>query len=136
MSDAETLFAWANDPETRRQSFTTSMVQWEAHLAWLRRLLEDPDRVIWMLCNPAPVASIRFAADGDRAVVSVQVAPEERWRGYGQRIVSEASALYLSATGRPIDAEIKPGNVASLQTFEAAGYRLVDDGDPRRYEYA
>lgn len=134
MDDAALLFAWANDPETRVQSFNSDPIPWDGHVAWLGRVLADPARVVWLLCDPVPVASIRFDAEVGRAVVSVQVAPERRGNGYGARVVAEASALYVTATGRTIDAEIKPGNTASVRTFERAGYALADSGDPLRYE--
>lgn len=127
--DARLLFEWVNDPETRRQSFTTAPVAWEEHVAWFGRVLADPDRVLWLLCADAPVASIRFDAEGGRAVVSVQVAPERRREGHGRRIVAEASALYTSVTGRVLDAHIKPDNLASIAVFEKAGYTRVEDTD-------
>ena len=138
-ADARLLFEWANDPTTRAQSFRTEPIAWESHVAWFERVLADPARVLWLLEDDGrPVASIRFEAvaetEGDAdAVVSVQVAPDARGRGYGRRVVAEATALYVSATARRVVAEIRPSNTASARVFEAAGYVLVDGGDPLRY---
>ncbi|MBB2924152.1 GNAT family N-acetyltransferase [Cellulomonas cellasea] len=140
-ADARLLFTWANDPATRAQSFSTGPIAWESHVAWFERVLADPARVLWLLEDDGrPVASIRFEARGGAgepgdadAVVSVQAAPDARGRGYGRRVVAEATALYVSATARRVVAEIRPSNTASARVFEAAGYVLVDDGDPLRY---
>src|SRR4051794_2784713 len=92
--DVEVLFIWANDPVTRAQSFSSDPIPWEGHVAWFSRVLADPDRVIWLLEDRGvPVGSIRFDAEGERAVVSVQISPEHRKRGFGHRLVSEASRL-------------------------------------------
>lgn len=133
--DARLLHEWANDPETRAQSFTTDPIPWDGHVAWFGRVLADPDRCLWLLENYGQsVGSIRFDAENGRALVSVQIAPQARGQGLGKRIVGEASALYRSATGRVLDAEIKPGNAASIRAFEAAGYqRQADREDGSRH---
>lgn len=133
--DAQALYEWANDPDTRRQSFDSDPIPWGGHVTWLERVLADPAVTLWILCDPEPVASIRFAADRDRATVSVQVAPEARGQGIGTALIAEATGLYTSSTGRTVDAWIKPDNGASVRAFEAAGYRVADTGNPRRYTY-
>ncbi|WP_369130431.1 GNAT family N-acetyltransferase [Modestobacter roseus] len=135
-ADAELLFSWANDPETRARSFSGTAITWSDHLRWFTALLADTERALWLLeSDGRAVASIRFEPFGDRARVSVQVAPGERGQGHGRRVVAEASALYVSASGRGLLAEVKPDNAASIAVFEAAGFhRAADQVDgARRY---
>ncbi len=121
------LYAWANDPMTRHQSFSSEPIPWVDHLSWFHRVLADPQHTLWFLLEIVPVASIRFDAAGARARVSVQVAPDARGRGLGLRVVQEATALYVSATARSLDAHVKQGNTASARIFERAGFRQASD---------
>lgn len=107
--DAALLFAWANDPETRRQSFTTEPIAWETHVAWLERRLADS--LILIFENPEPVGVVRIQ-DG---VISITVAPEHRGKGYATPMIREAAQPGTIA-------EVKPDNVASLRAFAAAGF--------------
>ena len=38
-ADADVLWRWANDPETRQNSFNTSPILYEEHVAWLSPIL-------------------------------------------------------------------------------------------------
>jgi GNAT superfamily N-acetyltransferase len=55
--------------------------------------------------------------------VSVEVDPDRRSRGLGRRLAAAAPALVPD--GRPLWAQVHPGNVASVRAFLAAGYRPV-----------
>lgn len=134
--DSRLLFHWANAPEIRSNSFNAAPITWEEHVAWLDTMLADPAKVIWLSTEGSvPVASIRFEAEGQRARVSVQVSPDAQGKGIGSRLISEATALYVDATGRTVEAEIKADNVASIRAFESAGYSRAEQPAPgvRRY---
>ncbi len=74
-----------------------------------------------------------FAADGGVLVVgqglagrweaAIEVDPAARGRGLGRALA--AAARHLAGAGRPVWAQINPGNVASVRAFLAAGYRPV-----------
>ncbi|MGW0430927.1 N-acetyltransferase family protein [Micromonospora sp. NPDC003197] len=55
--------------------------------------------------------------------VAVEVDETARGTGLGRRLAG--AARYLSPQGRPVWAQIAPGNAASLRAFLAAGYRPV-----------
>jgi GNAT superfamily N-acetyltransferase len=55
--------------------------------------------------------------------VAVEVAPEHRGQGLGKALARTASALVPN--GEPLFAQVSPGNVASVRTFLAAGYRPI-----------
>jgi RimJ/RimL family protein N-acetyltransferase len=119
MDDAERLFAWRNDPETRAQSLTTDRVPWDDHVAWLERSLAMPERTL-LIAEVAgtPVGTVRL--DGEE--MSWTVAPEHRRKGYAKEMVR--LALPRDAT-----AQIKRGNLASQKVARAAGLQLVEDGE-------
>ena len=54
-ADRELLFTWANDAETRRQSFSSDPITWDEHVAWFARTQADADSPHWifMVCDEA-----------------------------------------------------------------------------------
>lgn len=134
--DAGLLFAWANDPETRRQSFTTEPIGWDTHVAWLERVLADPNRDLWIgvLDDGTPVGQVRLDYEDDRAEISYSVAPAHR----GKRVSIPMVRAACRRSNVPVVAEIKAGNEPSLRLCRAAGFVVVEDGDPvvMRYDGA
>jgi GNAT superfamily N-acetyltransferase len=55
--------------------------------------------------------------------VGLEVAATHRGRGLGRALAS--AARHLTPDGRPVWAQIAPGNAASVRAFLAAGYRPV-----------
>src|SRR5437870_11720227 len=62
MADADLLWRWANDRETRQNSFTTSPIPYAEHIEWLaKRLGSDATRIWIFLDCHVPVGQVRFA---------------------------------------------------------------------------
>jgi RimJ/RimL family protein N-acetyltransferase len=123
-ADAELLWGWANDPETRRWSFHSAPIPWETHVAWLDSKLADPAIRIFVVGDGAtPKAVVRFEADGEVAVVSVVVDPRARRRGWGVRALRIACPRVVhELMPKRIHAYIKRDNAASMRAFERAGF--------------
>jgi len=91
MLDAELLWRWANDPETRQNAFSTAPIPYAEHLAWLEGRLRSEATSIWIFSHgPAPVGQVRFDLTADLAEISIVVAPEQRGCGYGKAMLTEA----------------------------------------------
>jgi len=116
MEDAQVIFAWRNDPQTRASSLTPGEVWWPEHMAWLRSSLSHPDRALLIAEQDGePVGTVRI----DRDELSWTVAPEHRGRGIGKQMLS-----LVAGTAR-----IKRTNIASQKTAKAAGFSLAEDGE-------
>jgi RimJ/RimL family protein N-acetyltransferase len=127
--DAERLFAWRNDPTTRRFAFDPDELSWDAHVAWLGRRLTDPDTAILIAEDEGePVGQIRFDRSGDAAVIDVAVAPEARGRGLGTSLI-RAGATSCPLPVTTLRAQVVPANGASLTAFRRAGFRDVAEDD-------
>ncbi len=137
LDDADRLLAWRNDPVTRHASFDSRAISLEEHRAWLSAQLADPSAVIRIgSLGGRPVGVVRFAVDGDRAVVSVAIGPDDRGAGIGTRLIARGCASVMETRGvAAIDAWIRPDNVASQAAFARAGFRPVDSTDPDRLLY-
>jgi RimJ/RimL family protein N-acetyltransferase len=124
IADASLLFAWRNDPITRLNSHNPAALVFESHVAWLRAILADPARQVFIAEEGGrPVGTVRVDREADdSAELSWTVAPEARGRGiakYMVRLVADRVSQTCS-----LRAEVKAGNAASIKVAEAAGMRM------------
>lgn len=129
MEDADLLWSWANDPETRRNSFNKSPIPYAQHLAWLQTRLRSATTRLWIFSDgDGPVGLVRSEDDGTGWELHIVVAPERRGRGYGRTVLAQAVELTRAlAGGRPIRAKVLALNAASLTLFEGCGFRRVGE---------
>lgn len=131
--DADLLFAWANDPVTRQQSFSHAEITRAEHEAWFARRQGDPGCHHFILMAREdgaayPAGVLRLQRDGRHPgvyTVSYSVAPAWRGRGCGSLILLLALRLAdaLPADCAALYGEVREENTASLRCFEKAGYR-------------
>ena len=129
LRDARLLHAWANDPLTRRMSFSTESIPWDTHLPWLTGRLANPDCRLYIGEDERGEAlgQVRLDRAATTATLSVGLAPEARGRGLAARLVRLAAVECLdSGWCRLVEARVRPENAASLATFRRAGF--VDRG--------
>lgn len=132
-NDVDLLFDWANDKETRRNSFCEDEISYETHVAWLNELLKDNNRVqLIMEEDGEPVGQIRLSFSGDVAEIGYSVEPKKRGCGYGKvmlTLVLEYVRENLPDV-KKIVGQVKPSNVASYKAFVSCGffdkYRLLE----------
>lgn len=133
-TDCHIVWEWANDAVVRAASFSSGFIPWEAHRRWFTSFLRD-ERNIFFIAEDRegrPIGQIRFAGDGETAVVSVSLAPTSRGRGLGGILIAVGSREAFAVSGiRCIRAFVKPENERSLRAFEGAGYRRMGLGSHR-----
>jgi RimJ/RimL family protein N-acetyltransferase len=119
------LFDWANDPETRRNSYSTDEIRWEDHVKWLAKKLNEPSCKIYIfksdneLCGMARIEKLN-----DEIIIGVSVAASQRGKGLSSRIIADASKDYIEKMKvKRIIAYIKADNKTSQRAFEKAGYK-------------
>jgi UDP-2,4-diacetamido-2,4,6-trideoxy-beta-L-altropyranose hydrolase len=126
--DAVTLWQWANDPVTRRNSFEDRPVPWDGHFRWVTEKLTAPDTRIWILEKDCvPVGQIRCdRIDGDTAQISYSVDRAHRGKGLGAYLLSssfERACTELDV--KRIEAHVLVQNSESLRSLEKAGYQRL-----------
>ncbi len=125
INDAEILFDWANDPETRHNSFNSGSIDWNDHIRWLKNKLNDPASKIYILhTKEKPVGVVRFEIN-ETTVIGVTVAPDHRGMGLGAEILKTACNTFWKNNVVSILAYIKKGNIASQRVFEKAGFTFL-----------
>ena len=86
-SDADYLFVLANDPVTRNNSFNSEPIDWEDHVRWFEKALNDPDKYIFVAYKDGnKVGVVRFETGGE-TVVGVTVDPLFRGKGLAAGII-------------------------------------------------
>jgi len=128
--DAALLWEWANDPQVRQLSFSQDFIPWEEHLRWFAGKLNDPNYVIFIVMDEAqnPIGQVRYQLSPGEATISVAVAQEHRYKGYGTAAIREASGKLLAeADVKLVHAYVKPDNPSSLRSFIKAGFKAVGD---------
>ncbi len=122
--DRDAILEWANDAETRANSFRNGPIEPGDHARWFAAQLTDPAVRIWLLVKDgARIAQVRYSRSGDSAEVSISVAPAHRGRGYGTAILNASADLAGHALGvAKLVALVLPANAASVRAFAKAGY--------------
>lgn len=135
IGDADTLWEWANDPDTRATSFDSRPIPYTDHLGWLRAVLADPSRLLLLGWNGVGLlGQVRFDDRGTEAEVSISVAPKHRGT-VGWLLLRAGIRRYRRAIpGRVIIARVMEENRTSRRLFEAAGFaRISADAGVVRY---
>lgn len=121
MDDADILLKWRNDPETRMASVNTAEIKLEEHISWLKRVLDDSDKYLFIaLQNNEKVGTVRADLSDDSYELSWTVAPEHRGKGIAKKMVFSI----INKLKSPVYAKIKTTNPASQRIAESAGMVL------------
>jgi RimJ/RimL family protein N-acetyltransferase len=131
-ADAQLYFDWANDPDTRRQSFNSNPISLETHTAWFTGKLTDSTALLLIFENETgeAVGQVRFertpVADmPDEIIIGVSVDARHRGKGLASQLIElGCAACRKQWDAVTIHAYIKPDNQASIRAFERAGFRL------------
>ena len=134
IEDAELLFIWRNDIETRMNNVNTKKIKFEDHLAWLDKTISDINKTLFIFYildqsgdNYIPVGATRMDYDVAQNVyeLSWMVAPKKRGKSIGKTIVSRTVDFLFD---KNIKAKIKFGNNASCKIAEYVGMKYIHTG--------
>lgn len=123
--DEALLLQWANDFETRANSFCSETIAPAEHARWLAGKLVASGCIMYLAENSdgIPYGVARFEMISGRAVISVGVAPEFRRQGLGSLIIRAAcERIFTERDLSAIEALVKMENRGSLRAFQKAGF--------------
>ena len=124
--DALLYFTWANEHEVRKQSFISEPISFTDHIAWFEKKLTD-DQCIMLIVEDdsnSPIGQIRFQQVEDDAY-TIGISVDKMWRGKKMAVEMlnlSANYLFNIYPAKKIFAFIKENNIASIGSFEKAGY--------------
>lgn len=130
VSDKETLWLWRNDPVMRAMAKTQDPVIWSEHAKWFSGVMESERTTLYIaVLQDDTGAMVRFDRQDGEALVSINVAPHMRGKGFGTSALIRACEAYESDHPNIIlSAEIRESNMASKSAFRAAGFEEIDQG--------
>jgi UDP-2,4-diacetamido-2,4,6-trideoxy-beta-L-altropyranose hydrolase len=134
--DEARLLRWANDPVTRRDSFSPRPIAPAEHHEWFHRVLGDEAvrQLIIETEHGAEVGQARFHRRDGEWEVHYAVAPEFRGRKLGTRLLGAALDEFQREHRGRIVGRVKTSNPASRKIFETLGFDLDHvDADTRTY---
>jgi ribosomal protein S18 acetylase RimI-like enzyme len=129
-SDCDLYFAWANDAEVRKNSFSPSLIPYEDHVKWFFKRLKVPNSrlLVGFDFNGNPVGQVRFDFKEQRNawIVDISVDPNCRGKGVGKNLMAEGLnwLRVCNEANTLVEAEVLDSNPGSMQLFERNGFEM------------
>mgnify|MGYP001047714469 CR=1 FL=1 len=137
LRDSNAVLSWRNDEDAVRQSLSGRAVSPARHLSWFREAITSPDTFLFVAelvseSEGTPLGMCRFEHQGeDKFAASINIAPEFRGRGWGQKVL--ASGIHFldiaDVQCHEINAIVHQGNPGSRRIFEKVGFTVVEQDD-------
>lgn len=130
--DKKLLFDWANDVETRRNSFNTDPIPWPVHEKWFEDQLKSESTRIYVAQDEQGnnIGQIRFERKGDRAVLGFSINKAFRGKGLGRAVLDKGCEA-IFAEWKDIAfvfGEVKRSNEPCRRVCIRANFKEEDTG--------
>ncbi|MNS36647.1 hypothetical protein D3C72_688410 [compost metagenome] len=127
--DINLLFEWANEESTRINSYNTEKIDFVTHSKWLESQLKNPESIILIFeSGIKSIGQVRFNTSQGETVIGITIDKAFRGQSMGSKVLVEACNYYHSYhPDRTITAYIKKDNVASIHSFQKAGFTLAGE---------
>ena len=125
ISDAETVFEWRNDLETRKYSLDPRPLVYEEHRKWFKQSLKSHNRHLLIAeQDKLPIGVIRYDTNELEAEISIFLNPKLRSKGLGtQMLIMGADWIKEKLPQiKALRAKVLTENIASTKAFEKAGF--------------
>ena len=124
-SDMDLLYEWANDSDTRLNSFSSAAIPYEVHTQWFKDKL-DSDSVLLLIYHHGDenIGQVRIELSADTARLSCSISPSHRSKGYGYKmlLLAEEKVKREYGTVNCLLGEVKNENIPSLQMMRRLNY--------------
>lgn len=129
--DSFAIWAWRNDPLTRRMAEAEGVVRLADHQRWFAAALRKQERRLLVAeIAGEPVGMVRFDLAGGEATVSINVAPAWRGNSLGGKLLKEGIERYAKeGRAERLVARVRLDNQASQAIFLRSGFRQVASGE-------
>ena len=138
-ADAEQLFLWRREREVDRWMYQAAPTDYQLHLAWLEDVLDNPDRVGWIIEENGRACGflmLKGLADSQQRAQWGWYIGEPAARGRGAGRAAQALGLdraFFDFGLQKVWSEVLADNEAALKAQAAAGFRR--EGYLRRHAF-
>ena len=120
--DCELYFEWANELETRKQSFNSDAIPFSVHEQWFKEKLQDKHYQLY-LCEVAgqPAGQVRLVDSEEGVLINYSVDKAFRGKRLGSLFLNRALHRFVENKATPevtFIGYVKHNNMASNRTFE------------------
>ena len=123
--DVDILYEWANDPITRKNSFSEERIEYITHVNWFNSCMDNPNCIQLILeVDESRVGQARLDINAEEAKLSYSIAPSCRLMGYGKILINEVARWindYMPNI-KVILADTKSDNIASQEVLRKSGF--------------
>ncbi|MDR7372358.1 GNAT family N-acetyltransferase [Flavobacterium aquidurense] len=129
-NDLELYFEWANDPQVRKQSYNSALIDLENHKKWFKAALNNDLLYMYIFENEyhEKVGQIRIQKQSlKEALIGISIASNHRGKGYAKEMLVLATNSFLKSNKDfLINAYIKESNINSKISFEKGGFQFKE----------
>ena len=126
--DVKLLYKWSNDSVVRSQSFNSDEISFETHCKWFERKLKDEQALIYIVeADAIPAALVRFDMTEKGTVIGIAVSEDYRGKRLGANAIKIGLKEYFIRHDLTVFASIKKDNIASIKSFQKAGFVFLKD---------
>ncbi len=125
VDDLMIYFNWANEPQTRLQSFSSKPIALSEHQNWFKDKMSSSSCHLYLLeYKGIPAGQIRFDIR-KKAVLSYSIAPEARGKGLSTYLLQKGVEQFKKDRQEkmPIVGFVKEQNIPSNRAFTKLGYQ-------------
>ena len=135
ITDARTVMHWRNDPTTLAMFYNQTPKAWNTfwHEYVYEYFIHASLTPLFATYNQEKIAFLRFNEYNDANLpqqtidIDINIAPHHRGNGYARIIILQAvDLIFNNNLAASIIAEIKQHNIASIKSFQAAGFNMFD----------
>jgi len=132
LEDTELLFHLRNDEEVRKNSIQKSPLEWDKHIEWIKKILNDDSKYLYLFFkNNNFIGQVRFDVFDDCANINISI--NKFFRGYGlsRDLLLESIEKFFDTNKciKEIIAYIRPENEASIKSFTNIGFQFDDEAE-------
>ncbi len=131
LADEALLLAWANDSDTRKNSFSPDPISSQTHRQWFHSRLRDIEGCFIYIVETEsgiPVGQVRFEKEEQVWELHYTVAPEFRGRGIGKSLLNAAIQKFRDEkSGLLVFGRVKSENIRSQRIFKGLGFTSKPD---------
>ncbi len=142
-SDLDITFSWANDSETRNNSFNSKPIIYEEHSNWFLSKLND-ENAHYFICEvegyAAALVRFDFNKEANAYIIGITVDKNFRGKRLSTTFLKLSCENFTEISKDNIIAFIKEENIASRKAFEKAGFvflkkEINNQVEALKYEY-
>jgi RimJ/RimL family protein N-acetyltransferase len=132
VKDSQSIFDWRKDEHSKSMFFDDTGPTFKEHTLWFDRSLQDAYFKIYIgevEGQKIGVCRFSYSIEEGWSEVSINMNPEVRGRGFGQKFLLKCVEAYLDCNKYDLVAKIKPHNHASIKIFTLAGFEQLSKNE-------